>query len=55
MKRRFRQKQDLVPKDDPDKDKGLSEDGAQKNVDIDEVIQEIDTQLETPPDAPEEK
>ena len=55
MKRRFRQKQDLVPKDDPDKDMGLSEDGAQKNVDIDEVIREINTQLESPPDAPEEK
>jgi hypothetical protein len=55
MKRRFRQKQDLVPKDDPEGDKGLSDDGAQKNVDIDEVIREIDTQLETPPDDPEEE
>jgi len=51
MKRRFRQKQDMVPKNDPDNDKDLSGDGAQENVDIDEVIQEIDTHLETPHDA----
>jgi hypothetical protein len=55
MKRRFRQKQDLKPKDDPDKDRGISDDSAQKNVDIDEVIREIEKQLETPPDSPEEK
>jgi hypothetical protein len=55
MKRRFRQKQDLVPKDDPEKDKGLSDDGAQENVDIDDVIREINTLLENPQDAPEEK
>ena len=55
MKRRFRQKQDLEPKNDPEKDKGLSDDGAQENVDIDDVIQEIDTHLEIPPDAPEEE
>ena len=55
MKRRFRQKQDQLPKDDPDKDKGLSDDNAQENVDIDDVIREIDTQLEIPKDAPEEE
>ncbi len=55
MKRRFRQKQDLVPKEDPEKNKELSEDHAQKNVDIDDVIQEIDKHLETTPDSPEEK
>lgn len=54
MRRRFRQKQDLVPKDDPEKDKGSSDDGPQENVDIDDVVQEIDKQLETPKDAPEE-
>jgi hypothetical protein len=47
MKRRFRQKQDLEPKNDPEKDKGLSDDAAQENVDIDDVIKEIDTHLET--------
>jgi len=47
MKRRFRQKQDLEPKNDPEKDKGLSDDDAQENVDIDDVIKEIDTHLET--------
>ncbi|MBS1231307.1 MAG: hypothetical protein H6R35_145 [Bacteroidetes bacterium] len=31
MKRRFRQKQDLEPKNDPEKDKGLSDDGAREN------------------------
>ncbi|MBG0860107.1 MAG: ubiquitin-like protein Pup [Bacteroidales bacterium] len=55
MKRRFRQKQDLAPKEDPKKSKELSEDHAQKNVDIDDVIQEIDTHLEAPLDSPEEK
>jgi len=53
MKRRFRQKQDLEPKDDPEEDKGLSDDGARENVDIDDVIQEIDKHLETPKDAPD--
>lgn len=55
MKRRFRQKEDLEPKNDPEKDKGLSDDSAQENVDIDDVIREIDTHLETPLDAPEEE
>lgn len=55
MKRRFRQKEDLEPKKDPEKDKGLSDDSAQENVDIDDVIREIDTHLETPLDAPEEE
>jgi hypothetical protein len=50
MKRRFRQKQDLVPEDDPEKNDGLSEDQPQENVDIDDVIREIDTLLETPED-----
>jgi hypothetical protein len=48
MKRRFRQKQDLAPKDDPEKDKNLSDDSAQENVDIDDIIHEIDTHLATP-------
>lgn len=52
MKRRFRQKQDLAPKDDPEKDKSLSDDRAQENVDIDDVIQEIDTLLATPKEDP---
>jgi len=55
MKRRFRQKQDLAPKNDPEKDKGKSNDSAKENIDIDDVIQEIDTHLETPQDAPEEE
>jgi hypothetical protein len=55
MKRRFRQKQDSGPDNDPEKDKGLSNDGARENIDIDDVIQEIDTHLETPPDAPGEE
>ena len=55
MKRRFRQKQDLVPKDDPEKSKELSEDSAQENVDIDDVIREIDNHMDTPPDAPKEE
>ena len=54
MKRRFRQKQDLEPKDDPEKDKGLSDDSAQENVDIDDVIQEIGTHLESAEDTPGE-
>lgn len=55
MKRRFRQKQDQLPKDDPEKDNGSSNDGAQENVDIDDVIREIDTLLDKPEDAPEDK
>ena len=55
MRRRFRQKQDLAPKNDPEKDKGSSNDSAQENIDIDDVIREIDTHLETPQDAPKEK
>lgn len=55
MKRRFRQKQDLAPKIDPEKNKELSEDRSQENVDIDDVIQEIDTHLATPQDAPKEE
>jgi hypothetical protein len=55
LKRRFRQKQDLAPKDDPEKDKGVSNDEAQENVDIDDVIQEIDKQLKTHQDLQEEE
>ena len=55
MKRRFRQKQDLEPKNDPEKDKGLSDDSARENVDIDDVIKEIDTHLESPQEAPKEE
>ena len=55
MKRRFRQKQDLEPKNDPEKDKGLSDDNAQENIDIDDVIKEIDAHLETPEVTPDEK
>lgn len=55
MRRRFRQKQDLSPRDDPEKNKILSGDQALENVDIDDVIEEIDTQLETPHDVPEEE
>lgn len=55
LKRRFRQKQDLNPKDDPEKDKSVSNDEAQDNVDIDDVIGEIDTLLNTQPDAPVEE
>lgn len=51
MKRRFRQKQDMEPRDDPEKSKELSGDGAQENVDIDELIREIDKQLEPPDEA----
>jgi len=51
MKRRFRQKQDLKPKEDPEKDEGLSEDAPEKNVDIDELIEEIDTQLKPAPEV----
>jgi hypothetical protein len=55
MRRRFRQKQDLAPKNDPEKDKGSSDDAPQENVDIDDVVQEIDTHLETPEDSPEDE
>jgi hypothetical protein len=55
LKRRFRQKQDLNPKDDPEKEKGVSNDEAQENVDIDDVIGEIDTLLNTQTDSPEEE
>jgi hypothetical protein len=55
LKRRFRQKQDSAPKEDPEKDKGVSNDDAQENVNIDDVIQEIETLLNTQPDAPEEE
>lgn len=55
MKRRFRQKQDLAPKEDPENDKGVSNDEAQENIDIDDVIREIDTHLEIPEDTPDEK
>lgn len=55
MKRRFRQKQDLEPKNDPERDKGLSDDNAKENINIDDVIQEIDTHLETPEVTPDEK
>jgi hypothetical protein len=55
LKRRFRQKQDLAPKEDPEKDKGISNDDAQENVDIDDVIQEIDKQLKTHQDPPKEE
>jgi hypothetical protein len=55
LKRRFRQKQDLSPKDDPEKDKGVSNDEAQENVDIDDVIQEIDTLLNTQQESQEEE
>ena len=48
MKRRFRQKQDIKPKEDPEPNNGTSDDAARENVDIDEVIREIDTQLEEP-------
>lgn len=54
MKRRFRQKQDMAPKDDPEKNEGISDDSTQENISIDDVIEEINTHLETPQDAPEE-
>lgn len=55
MKRRFRQKEDIKPKEDPEPNKGTSDDTARENVDIDEVIREIDTQLEQPRTDPSEK
>jgi hypothetical protein len=45
MKRRFRQKTDVKPKNDPDMEKGTSSDTARENVDIDIVIKEIDKHL----------
>jgi len=55
MKRRFWQKQELKRTNDREKAKGLSDDNAQENIDIDDVIREIDTYLETPEDTPDEK
>jgi hypothetical protein len=55
MKRRFRQKQDLVPPDDPDKEKVTSGDDALENVNIDDVLKEIETLLEGSEDDPEQK
>ena len=55
MKRRFRQKNDVAPKNDPEKDEKISDDGTQENISIDDVIEEINTLLETPKEAPEEK
>ena len=55
MKRRFRQKQDLVPPDDPDKEKVSSGDSALENVNIDDVLEEIDTILEDHEDDPKTK
>jgi hypothetical protein len=55
MKRRFRQKNDVAPKNDPEKDEGISDDGTQENVSIDDVIEEINTHLKTIQDAPEKK
>jgi hypothetical protein len=46
MKRRFRQKQDMVPPDDDDKEKASSGDDALENVSIDDVLKEIETLLE---------
>jgi hypothetical protein len=55
MKRRFRQKQDIKPKEDPEPNNGTSDDEAHENVDIDEVIREIETQLEEPRKDPSDK
>jgi len=55
MKRRFRQKQDIKPKEDPEPNGGTSDDAARENVDIDEVIREIDTRLEEPRKDPSDK
>lgn len=55
MKRRFRQKQDIKPREDPDPNNGTSDDAARENVDIDEVIREIDTQLNEPRTDPADK
>lgn len=55
MKRRFRQKQDIKPREDPEPNNDTSDDAARDNVDIDEVIREIDTQLKEPRTDPAEK
>jgi hypothetical protein len=55
MKRRFRQKQDQAPPDDPDKEKASSDDGALENVNIDDLLEEIDTLLKAPEGDPETK
>jgi len=55
MKRRFRQKQDLRPKGDPDKEKAVSKDSAQENVDIDAVIGEINKHLKAPSNNQKDK
>ena len=55
MKRRFRQKQDIKPKEDPEPNIDTSDDAARENVDIDDVIREIDTQLEEPRTDPSDK
>lgn len=55
MKRRFRQKQDMVPPDDPDKEKASSGDDALENVSIDDVLEEIDTLLKKSKDDPDSK
>jgi len=52
MKRFFRQKQDLKPKDDPNTEENLSDDAPVKNIDIDEVIKEIDKQIKSTPIDP---
>lgn len=55
MKRRFRQKQEMVPPDEPDKEKISSGDNAIENVNIDDILEEIDTLLQPPEDNPETK
>ncbi len=55
MKRRFRQKQDLKPKDDPEIDEGSSDDAPGKSVDIDELLKEIDTRLKESGDDTRER
>jgi hypothetical protein len=55
MKRRFRQKQDQAPPEDPDKEKTTSGDDALDNVNIDDIIEEIDTLCEGTKDDPKEK
>jgi hypothetical protein len=55
MKRRFRQKQDQAPPEDPDKELATSGDDALYNVDIDDIIEEIDTLCEGEKDKPKTK
>jgi hypothetical protein len=55
MKRRFRQKQDSTPKDDPERKKELSEDYPEENIKIDDVIEEIETFLKTQKETPEKE